>query len=96
MIPETAKKVGKKVLEYVAFFAAFGTIGTYWINTEVERRMNELAIDPAAAPAVVALTTEMENVKEGQAEAATQRNRIETKVDAFSRQFIAYLERQAE
>ena len=63
-------------------------VGSLWIDREVERRMNELAIDPAAAPVVVALNTDMQNVKASQ-------ERIEGKVDAFSTKFMEYLEREA-
>ena len=61
----------------------------YYIDKQVERRMNELAIDPSAAPAVVANTTKLETLAEGQ-------TRIEGKVDAFSTKFMEYLERQAQ
>lgn len=88
MIPESAKNLGKKVAEYAAFVAIFATAGSYWINTEVERRMSELATDPGEHPAVVELRTETDNIKQGQV-------RIETKVDAFSSKFLEYLERQA-
>lgn len=87
-IPEQAMNFAKKIGEYVVFAAVFGTVGTYWINTEVERRMDELAIDPAAAPAVVANTTKLGTLEAGQ-------TRIETKVDAFSQKFLEYLERQS-
>lgn len=82
------KKIIPKVVEYAALVAVLATVGSYWINTEVERRMNELAVDPDSAPAVVSLKTDMNNVKTGQA-------RIERKVDAFSTKFLEYLERQA-
>ena len=42
MIPSSAKQVVKRVAEYAALFAVFATVGSYWINTEVERRMGEL------------------------------------------------------
>lgn len=80
---------GKKVVEYVAIGAAFGTIGSYWINTEVERRMNELAQDPATHPTIVEQRTRLAGIEKSQ-------DRIEQKVDAFATQFLAYLERQAE
>lgn len=89
MIPEAAKSMAKKVAEYAAFFAVFATVGSYWINTEVERRMKEIAEDPASHPVVVELKTTQGALKEGQV-------RIETKVDAFSSKFLEYLERQAE
>ena len=83
---------GSKIAEWLGLLAVIGglfaTLGSYWINTEVERRMNELAVDPAAAPVVVELKTEMENV-----ESAVER--VEDKVDAFSEQFLSYLEREA-
>lgn len=88
-MPPVAREIAKKVGEYAVFVAVFGTIVTYWVNTEVERRMNELAIDPASAPAVVANTTKLGTLENGQ-------KRIETKVDAFSGKFLEYLERQLE
>lgn len=89
MIPVAAKAVAAKIVEWAAFAAVFGTVGTYWINTEVERRMDELATDPANHPAVVTLQTEMVSVKESQV-------RVEAKVDAFSAKFLEYLERQSQ
>ena len=89
MIPLTAKTLAVKVAEWAAFLAVFGTAGSYWINTEVERRMEELAQDPGNHPSVVQLQTEVENIKAGQA-------RIESKVDMFSSKFLEYLERQAQ
>lgn len=88
MIPESAKAIGKKVAEYAAFIAVFATAGSYWINTEVERRMGELADDPGNHPTVVANSTKLETLEAGQV-------RIEEKVDAFSGKFLEYLERQA-
>lgn len=88
MIPESARSIGKKVAEYAAFLAIFATAGSYWINTEVERRMGELADDPGSHPTVVANTTKLETLEAGQV-------RIEEKVDAFSGKFLEYLERQA-
>ena len=82
------KQIAAKVGELGAMLAVVGVFGTYWINTEVERRMNELAVNPADAPVIVALETEVGNLSDGQA-------RIEGKVDAFSDRFIAYLEREA-
>lgn len=84
----TPKEIGMKVVEWAAVVAVLGTVGSYWINTEVERRMNELAIDPSAAPAVVTLQAEVANIEASQV-------RIENKVDAFSDRFLAYLERQS-
>lgn len=81
-------KVAAKVGEIAAILAVVATVASLWIDREVERRMNELAIDPAAAPAVVQLQTDMGNVKASNA-------RIEGKVDAFSQKFLEYLERQA-
>lgn len=85
--------------EIIAWVGGVGTIITvigmslwgvpHYINTEVERRMVELTIDPATAPAVVTLQADMQNVKESQV-------RIEAKVDKFSQSFLAYLERQAQ
>jgi len=88
MIPDNLKRVGTKAAEYIAFLAVFGTVGTYWINTEVERRMLELAEDPATHPVVVELKTTQNNLAVGQ-------QRIEGKVDAFSQEFLKFLERQS-
>jgi hypothetical protein len=87
-VPGPVKAVAKKAGEYLAFAAVFGTIGTYWLNTEVERRMGELAANPGDHPTVVANTTKLNTLEAGQ-------TRIETKVDAFSSKFLEYLERQA-
>jgi hypothetical protein len=88
MIPDNLKRVSAKAAEYIAFLAVFGTVGTYWINTEVERRMLELAEDPATHPVVVELKTTQNNLAVGQ-------QRIEGKVDAFSQEFLKFLERQS-
>jgi hypothetical protein len=85
----TIKKTLVKGGEYVGLFAAFGIIGSLWINTEVERRMDELATDPALSPVVVTLQAEVANIEASQI-------RIEAKVDAFSASFMAYLQRQTE
>lgn len=82
-------KVAAKVGEIGAILGAVAVIGSMWIDREVERRMNELAVDPSAAPAVVANTTKLESLEVGQ-------HRIEGKVDAFSQKFLEYLERQAQ
>lgn len=79
----------QKLIEYAALAGIILGGVPYYINTEVERRMNELASDPEDAPAVVALKTDMQNVKDSQV-------RIESKVDKFSQSFLAYLERQAQ
>ena len=84
----TLKKWLFKAGEWVGLFVTFGVIGSLWINTEVERRMGELLPEVSDDPAVVQLVTEMENVE-------TTLARVETKVDAFSDKFLAYLERQA-
>lgn len=89
MIPAAAKTAALKVAEWSAFAAVFGWIGGLWIDSEVERRMDELATDPSKHPAVVQLQTEMVGVKESQA-------RIELKVDTFSTKFLEYLERQSQ
>jgi hypothetical protein len=89
MIPAAAKVAVTKIAEYVAFAAVFGTVGTYWINTEVERRMGELEQDPSQHPAVVTLQAEVKGMKESQV-------RVERKVDAFSTKFLEYLERQTQ
>lgn len=83
------KDVLKKFGEWVALLAVLGTVGSYWINTEVERRMNELASDPGKHPSVVANSTRLEALENGQA-------RIEGKVDRFSDKFLEYLERQSQ
>lgn len=88
-IPDTAKTIAKKVGEYTALLAVFGVVGSLWINTEVERRMKELAKDPSVAPVVVELRADVDNIEQGQ-------ERIEEKVDAFSAEFLKYLARQAE
>ena len=82
------KEILKKIGETLAMLAVLGTIGTYWINTEVERRMNELASDPATNPAVVTNRIKLENLEDSV-------GRVETKVDKFSDKFLEYLERQA-
>ena len=84
----TTSKVAAKVGEVVGIIAAVGFVASLWIDREVERRMNELAIDPSAAPAVVELKTEMDNVEQTMV-------RVEGKVDAFSTEFMKYLERQS-
>ena len=84
----TVSELGKKLGEYAALAVILGGVGSLWIDREVERRMNELAVDPSAAPVVVELKTDMENVK-------ASNERIEGKVDAFSSKFMEYLERQA-
>jgi hypothetical protein len=86
---DQAINIGKKIAEWVGIAVAFGVIGSWWINTEVERRMNELAQDPSTHPTIVTATTKLETLEAGQV-------RIETKVDAFASQFLQYLERQAE
>ena len=83
------KKILLKGGEWIGLLVVFGGLGSLWINTEVERRMGELATDPANAPAVVANTTKLESIEAGQI-------RIERKVDAFSTKFMEYLERQAQ
>ena len=82
------KTIGVKAGELGAMLAIVGVFGTYWVNTEVERRMKELVQDPAHAPVIVELVTEVDNIE------ATV-TRVETKVDAFSAKFLEYLERQA-
>ena len=84
----TARQALMKVAELAGMLGAVAVFGTYWINTEVERRMKELAQDPGSAPVVVELQTEVENIEQTV-------GRVEDKVDAFSAQFLAYLERQA-
>lgn len=58
------------------------------VDDQVKIKMAELTTDPAAAPAVVTLTNDVTHLKAGQ-------DRIEGKVDAFSTQFLQYLEREA-
>lgn len=88
----TVNEVGKKLGEWAALLTLAAVIGSLWIDREVERRMNELAIDPSAAPAVVTLQADVANIKETH---GAQLDRVETKVDAFSERFMAYLEREA-
>jgi len=81
----------KKALEMAGQLIALAYIGSLFINTEVERRMNELAVappDPAEAPIVVELKANQRNI-------ASTVTRVESKVDAFAGEFRAYLERQA-
>jgi len=85
----TLAEAGKKAGELTAITVVLAVIGSLWIDREVERRMDELATDPADIPEIVALTTQMTNV-----EAAIVR--VEGKVDAFSQSFISYLERQSQ
>lgn len=87
MMPDIPTWV-KKIAEWAALAAVFGGVGSLWINSEVERRMNELAVDPSSAPVVVRLETEVENIE-------STVSRIENKVDAFGNKFLDYLERQA-
>ena len=60
----------------------------YYIQVKVQEYQPEAMPIEEAAP-VVALSTKVDTLSEGQ-------KRIESKVDAFSAQFLAYLERQAE
>lgn len=86
-IADIAKKLG----EWAALLAVVGVVGSLWIDSEVERRMNELVPPPpdaAKSPAVVANTTKLQSLEAGQ-------KRIEGKVDAFSGKFLEYLEREA-
>jgi hypothetical protein len=87
MMPDVPTWV-KKIAEWAALAAVFGSVGSLWVNSEVERRMNELAIDPASTPVVVRLETEVDNIE-------STVSRIENKVDAFGDKFLDYLERQA-
>lgn len=82
-------RIAAKVGEVAAILAVVATVASLWIDREVERRMNELAVDPSAAPVVVQLQTEVENIESTMA-------RVEGKVDAFSTKFLEYLERQAQ
>jgi len=84
----TLAEAGKKAGELTAITVVLAVIGSLWIDREVERRMDELATDPADIPEIVELATKMESV-----EAAIAR--VEGKVDTFSASFLAYLERQA-
>lgn len=85
---DTVKAILKKMGELLGSLAVLGVVGTYWINTEVERRMGELAINPADNPAVVTAIEKIDNLEEGQV-------RIENKVDDFSVEFIKFLRSQA-
>jgi len=93
------KKILLKGGEWLGLLAVFGVVGSLWINTEVERRMNELAVDPESVPAIVTLQADMANVKAGQTRIESTMNarfdETDRKVDAFSREFMRYLERQA-
>ena len=93
------KKILLKGGEWVGLFVAFGVIGSLWINTEVERRMNELQTDPATVPVVVTLQADMANVKAGQIRLESTMNArfdsTDRKLEAFSSKFMEYLERQA-
>ncbi len=64
----------------------------YYINSiaiaAVDVRVAELIVDPAEHPAIVELTTEVDNIE-------VTLDRVELKVDAFSASFMDYLERQA-
>lgn len=80
--------MGKKLGEYAALLVIIGTVGSLWIDREVERRMGELSSDPSSSPAVVANTTKLQSLEAGQ-------QRIEGKVDTFSSKFLEYLEREA-
>ena len=82
-------KIAAKVGEVAAILTVVAVVASLYIDREVERRMNELAIDPSSAPAVVTLQAEVANIEASQI-------RIESKVDKFSESFLAYLERQAE
>ena len=86
-LSEKVKKVLTKGGEWIALIVVFGGIGTFWINTEVERRMSELMPTIGDDPAVVEAVADIENIE------ATML-RVETKVDAFSNKFITYLEQQ--
>lgn len=88
-VPPAVKSFLKWLGQTLGTLAVFGVAATYWINTEVERRMNELAIDPSAVPVVVDLVSDVENLTTGQ-------QRIEGKVDTFSTEFTKYLQRQIE
>ena len=82
----------KKVAEYAAVLGVLFWGVPYYIDHAVEERMKELTPEPPdigeAAP-VVELSTKVNSLAAGQ-------ERIESKVDAFSSQFLAYLERQAQ
>jgi len=81
------KTIAAKAGEITAIAAVLAVVSSLWIDREVERRMNELAQDPAKAPVIVELITEMDNVE-------VTLSRVETKVDAFSEKFLEYLQRQ--
>ena len=90
-IPDGLKKVAEWATLLLLFAGVAGTFGRMWIDGEVERRMNELTVeplDPASAPIVVELNTKVDGLQ-------VQAARIEGKVDAFSTSFQGYLERQA-
>lgn len=83
------KTVAAKVGEVAVILAIVGVVSTYWVNTEVERRMKELVPNAAVNPVVVANKVDIENLE-------TTVARIEAKVDAFSTEFLAYLARQSQ
>lgn len=83
------KSIAAKIGEYAAIAAVLGGVGTLWIDSAVEKRMAELVPAASVDPVVVGNKTEIQNLKDGQ-------KRIETKVDTFSREFMAYLARQSQ
>ncbi len=83
------KTIAAKAGEITAIAAVLAVVSSLWIDREVERRMKELQQDPASAPVIVELITEMDNVE-------VTLSRVEGKVDAFSEKFLEYLSRQAE
>ena len=83
------KTIGAKAGEVAAISMILGFVGVLWVDRLVEDRMNELLPDPAANPTVVTHTSDIQHLKNGQV-------RIESKVDTFSREFMAYLARQAQ
>jgi hypothetical protein len=86
---DTVKKWSAKAGEVAGIGLVVGFIATLWIDNAVESRMKELMPDPATNPIVVAATTDITNLKGDHV-------RIEQKVDAFSREFMAYLAREAQ
>lgn len=88
-IPPALKSFLKWLGQTLGTLAVFGVAATYWVNTEVERRMKELASDPGQHPVIVEIQSDVDNLEKGQI-------RIEGTVNTFSTEFMRYLQRQAE
>ena len=88
-MPPALKAFLKWAGQTIGTLAVFGVAATYWINTEVERRMTELATNPEDSPVIAAAIESIDNLE-------TATVRIEGKVDTFSTEFTKYLQRQIE